>query len=333
MIEKKNIGFHIERKSALISLVCLSALFILINLSVVLLVGGDLAILETISRSKYTFSAVISESVGEDDYYTYNASVPFSVTEDDQRSINADVLMQTKESVYTEKVAWNVKKHLAPSEVAISNEIAERFKLEVGDSLISKNVVNGESQRYTISEILPSIKRSRVTDRGADTKGLIIMGYDTLYHENISSQVIAFLYGDVNRFAKKQGIMPTELVYRDDEQMTLWQQIAPYAGVFWFLLGLCAVVFVLCQKRIIQHNFRRMASLGASRKSLNSEYYRYLLEIGYGGIILSTAVSIAFMTIISPVKYVAYLIVINTVIELLITMIAAIFVNKQLWRI
>ena len=97
--------------------------------------------------------------------------------------------MQSQIVDYTELVCWNAKK-LESNEVAISSLLADKYKLSVGDKIYSKHIVYGNTQEYIIVQVLPGLSNYRLDQKSLNNDGIIIIGEDSAYVNNISSDFI-----------------------------------------------------------------------------------------------------------------------------------------------
>lgn len=156
-------NLHPHHKSILGCLVALIATFLLISLVVSIAVGTDMFQLNALSRSKYEYSATAQYSTLENTYYQYNAGISFAATEESQTRLNVEVLMQTEEGPYSDAIYWNTTK-LNSDGVAVSENVAERHGLNVGDTIFSKHIVDGTTKAYIIEKILPVVTSARVSE-------------------------------------------------------------------------------------------------------------------------------------------------------------------------
>ena len=208
--------------------------------------------------------------------------------------------------------------------------LAKSNNLHIGDKLYSKHIVNGESCEYVIEQILPEAVSVRVTNDMNHSDGIIIMGYDERYIENITHSSIVFTKNSINDLSTIGS--PENIVYRDDEMITLLRSIIPYLVVLSVVSIVTTVAFTILLTKSVSSNFRRLIILGFDRKQLNSAFYRLVRVAGIIAIIASFAFScIAFLFVnFTAVKLLILLLI--PFIEIITLLIASNISNKRLWR-
>ena len=239
--------------------------------------------------------------------------------------------MQTEANGYSDAVFWN-SKTLSQYGVAVTKGIADSHGLTVGDVIYSKHIVDGTIRQYTIEDILPDITTARITSDYNHSDGILIMGYDEQYTINISHISIICTDEPIEVAATKCSEMPTNILYRDDEILTIVKHSIPYMILFVFLAAACMAAVVLILTKEVLHNFKRLAASGAGYSSLNNAYYKLIMGIGAALILLSviiSAVSFAIVDVHVLIVIPALFVVIGELIALTITAAAS---NKQMWR-
>ncbi|NLD79781.1 MAG: hypothetical protein GX642_01240 [Smithella sp.] len=325
------VNLHLQRNSVLICATAFLATFLLITVIVALSVSAGLSQINALAQSKYEYSATAQDSTLEDTYYQYNAGISFTLTENVQTRFNVDVLMQTETGVYTDKVFWNAD-DLSVFGVAISKNIAERYKLTEGDMIYSKHIVDGVTRGYTIENILPDISVGRTTKGVGHSDGIIIMGFDEKYAQNIQHSSIIFTDQPIDVVASKCSEMPTNILYREDEIAAVASQILPYLIIYILISSACVAGVVLYISKTVAYNFKRLATCGGDFNSLNRSYFIHTVSTGGCLILASIAITIivfgrscAFGATLLPVLCIA----ISEVITLFIAVKVS---NKHLWR-
>lgn len=234
--------------------------------------------LSSLLRSNYVYSAITANPVQQNDYYRFEAGICFAMSSDAEKSINAMVLMQPNDAVYTSLVNWNASV-LGPNSVAITRGLARSNGLNLGDKIYSKHVVDGTVHRYIIDQILPDIVNYRISSRQSYQDGIIIIGYDSQYVNNISHISIVFTRESVEDLAVLAKGMPESIVYRSDEITTVIKMLLPYWGLFALLSVLFTYIFILLLTEEIKYNFRRLIMLGYKKKDLNQSFYKFLYAV------------------------------------------------------
>lgn len=324
-------NLHPHCKNILGCLAALIATFLLISLAVSIAVSIDMFQLNALSRSKYEYSATAQHSTLENTYYQYNAGISFTTTEKSQTRLNIEVLMQTEEGPYSDVIYWNTTK-LNSDGVAVSKNVADRHGLNVGDTIFSKHIVDGITKAYIIEKILPVVTSARVSGNGKDSDGIIVMGYDEQYAANISYSCIIFTSEPIEVVAEGCSEMPTDILHRQDEIITVVMRILPY--LLCYILGAAALVVIamIFLSKSVASNFKRLASNGANFGALNHAYYKITIGTGMGLVIISVFISaISFgMTGFYPINAVPVLAV--AIAESITLIATATIFNKHLWR-
>lgn len=320
-----------DRKKTLLLAASFSLLLTMTIIAAVYSTRPLLGQLNSLIRSDYVYSATTRNPVGEDDYIQYNAGISFALTKDSATGINAEIVMQSKSSQYTDNVCWNADL-LGPRELAISKELARAYGLCVGDSLFSKHLVYSENCEYIVRQLLPELVCVRFGDRTVYKDGVIVMGYDPQYEENISHTIVMFSKTPIDELAQSISEMPDKLLYRSDEIASAIKSTAPYLIVFFLLSILLTGGIIFFFAKSVSYNFIRLIRLGAEEKRLNSSYNRTAYGVGLGYIIAALIFSVIALCIIGVSKmattYMAFVCLGD-----LLTLICAVNASrKRLWR-
>ncbi len=324
-------NLHPPRKYILGWMAASLATFLLISLVVSVTVGTNMSQLNTLLHSKCEYSAIAQHSAAENTYYQYNAGISFTTAADSKTRFNAEVLMQTGEGHYSDAIYRNTT-NLNRNGVAVSKNIADHYGLDVGNTIFSKHIVDGVIKDYIIENILPAVISTRISGNSKHSDGIIIMGYDERYTANISYSCIIFTNEPIEVVAEVCSKMPTDILYREDEIITVVIKIFPYLIVYVITAAVLIVITMMFLSKSIAGNFKRLASNGADFGALNHAYYKITIGTGIGVIIISVLISaVSFgMAEFYPINAVPAL---ATVIAESITLIAtATISNKRLWR-
>ena len=323
------VNLHLRRKNVLLYVLGYVLIILLLTAAVAVPTIDNLAQLQAMAGSNYMYSAVTTNSVAQDAYYRYNAGLSFSISKDTKTGINAEVVMQTENAQYTEMVYWNADR-LSENAVAISQNIASTYGINVGDILYSKNIVDGEIHEFTIEAVLPAVIYTRGYAEDFHNDGVIVMGYDSLYAENVAYTCIVFTQKPIEELAQLCTSMPEDIAYRDDEIFSLVRNIVPYMALYLFGIAAAIVILSACLSKDVSSNFRRLIMLGFEKKELNKTYYGYIGKIGVFSIAITLIVAgVAF----AGVGWIASVpVVCLATIGIFALMISAIIMNKHLWR-
>ncbi|NLT47750.1 MAG: hypothetical protein GXX92_04990 [Clostridiales bacterium] len=290
--------FHSEKLKSGIIIVSFAVLSSLLILAIAISTGTNLGQMIILQKSRYEYSATLQKPTGRDDYYKIDAGIGFALEKDSTVGLNADVLMQTEVSEYTDSVAWNAVR-LGEHEIAISSNLARSSRLNIGDKLFSKHTVDDIMYEYTISQLLPFISSTNGIEEHAFSDGVIIMGYDSRYVDNISHYTMIFTEEPVSSSIFSRTDMPSNLIYREDVVGNIKRIIFPYFSTFALLSILITVIFAYLLSRTISHNFRRYIMLGFGKKKLDRSY-RYLVTRSFLlSILITIAISLPALTLFS----------------------------------
>ncbi len=285
----------------------------------------DLFDLGSLLQSKYEYSCILGQSIGIDDYYVFNASINYSVQRDSKKSMNVDVIMQTKDSDYTDLVLWRADK-LKENEIAISQNIAVENHISEGDKLFSKHIVTGEIVDYIVKQIVPASSDSRIINEYLKN-GIIIMGYDAEYINNLSHNVVLFTKQSVNDYT---GI--TEIVYRKDEIEIVLFDMLPYIIIAVTVTGIAFFLLMVLTGKSISHNFCRLVIMGISKRILNKKYNCLSLKTGACSLIISFFGPMLYCIILGVSIYEMIFIIAMVIICSIILIIGTSISKKRLWR-
>lgn len=330
-MKASNVKLHFNRKSAAAYTTAFLAIFLLLTIIVAIPIKGTLAQIHSFMRSSYVYSAVAPSSTADDAYLQYNAGISFSLSADTKAGLNAEIVMQTAAAKYTDLVDWNTEQ-LGEHGVAVSGNIANKYRISVGDKLYSKNIIDGEVYEYTVEAILPAVTYTRGLQDDYHADGVIVMGYDEQYDSNITHTCIVFTMVPIETLALQCSSMPEGIIYREDEIASSFGGIAPYMVVYFLAVAVSMVVFVVFFVKRIAHNFRRLVMLGFEKKALNRAYYctigkAVLLAISITAIISAAAFCNAGIGVITIAPVACVLTA-----EFVVAIIAATILNRQLWR-
>lgn len=326
---KNRIALHTEpQKTAIISLAftLLSHFFMLI---LMLSVNKDVIQLNSLLHSDYDYSVTMQDPVLQNDYYQFNAGIEFALSTDAQTSLNADIVMRSEDSTYTDMIYWNADT-ISENGVAISKNLAQRYDLHLGDKLYSKHIVNGENCEYSIEQIVPETVNVRLSKGISHYDGIIIMGYDELYVDNITHSCIVFTKNSINDLSVIGS--PENIVYREDEISASMKGIISYIVIVGVSSVTITLVLVLLLKKYISSNFRRLIMLGFERKQLNKVYYRLINGVTLISIVASLALSSIVFLIVNFSILKLLLLLFISLMELVTVFIASGITNKRLWR-
>lgn len=312
-------------------MVFFSVISILLSVIASVSTNRDFIQLKALMCSDYEYTAIMRMPIDQDNYYQFNAGVYFMPSPHAETGLNAEVLMQDTEVEYTDSVYWNPGK-LGNYDIAISQNIAIDNGLEIGDKLYSKHIVDGIIYEYSVAEILPDAANVRASEENNYNDGIIVMGFDKQYIENITHHSIVFTKESVDVLASKYSDMPESILYRTDEMLHVFKELLPYLVLFVVLsiLNVAGLVFFITKE--VAHNFKRLIVLGFEEKMLNQSYIRLVMGNGIMALIVSFFVSVVIFNIIGIVTIQSVFLIIVMFMEFITLLWMATFLNRRLWR-
>ena len=330
-MKKGSIKLHTNQRLTLLIAVSFAVLSFLLVTIVTLTTSGHFGNLITLNQSKYQYSAITSKAYGHDNYYLINAGIVFSCSNELEKGINADAVMQTADFISTDMVPWRVEK-LDVSEVAISRNVARSYGVNTGDILYSKHAVDGQVYKYTIKQVLPSISSFSASLGSSYSDGVIIMGYDGQYIENISHTAIAFTNEPIEQLIERFSETPVNIVYRDDEIAAERRQILPFLALTVVLAAALTVVFVYLLTHDVYCDFQRLIKLGFKKKELNHSYVIYIIQTFVLAELFLTLLSFVLLYVMNLSFEEMWLFITVLSVEFVSLFIAVAFSKWKVWR-
>lgn len=327
-MKELRVDFHISWKRTLFLIASFSLVSAILCFFVAISVKSNLMQLNSLLHSDYLFSATVEETKEPDVYFQYSAGIGFSITADSKTGINADVIMQTAESGYTDLIFWNAGK-MAGNEVAISKGIAKAYGLKVGDCIYSKHIVDGIVHEYSVNQVLPDVASVRTQ---GFTDGIIIMGYDPSYIDNVMHSTLLFTNEDINVLLKKNSGTLANIVYREDEIKKVCREMMPYYGFLVVLSIIITIGICIILKKSIVYNFKRLVILGFDQGGLNKSLCSLVFGTGIVSIMVSFVLSMAVLGIIGFNVVTVMLLIFVVIVECITLLIGGAFIKGQLWR-
>lgn len=324
-------NLHIDRKKALLLAASFSLLSILIIAFLFLSTNSLIGELNALILSKYEYSAITKNSIGKDDYFRFNAGITFAEAADSASSLNADVIMQISEAEYSEQVFWNADQ-LGQREIAVSRNLAQIYGLVEGDKLFSKHIAEGVLYEYTIVQILPELSNVRFSKGQIPRDGVIVMGYDAKYDDNVSHVVLFFTDAGVDELATSISEVPENLLYRSDEIFSVLRALLPYLITFLLIAIALTVGLVFFLMKAIGQNYIRLIRLGIEQKRLNSAYGELICGVGSASTIIVFLASFIFLSIIGYCKTSIVVLLLFILTDFAALVLSARAFRQLLWR-
>lgn len=315
-------------KRALLLIVSFSSIALLLNIVFALSTDSACAQLDSLLNSKYDYSVTAKYPVEKDEYYQFNAGISFTLFDEANTSMNVDVVMQAVEAEYTDLISWN-SKNLAASEVAVSRSAAREYGLSISDKIYSKHIVSGSVCEYSVVEILPEATCVRNSKTKNYNKGIIIMGYDDVYADNVSYINLIFTSTPIGELSTN---VPENIIYRKDEISLNTRAMVPYLLVVTVLLIVLVCGQAVLLTKELKHNFQRLAVLGFGKRELDRSCRRLVGGPGIISIIISTLVFLVVHRIMNRCLAELAFVSIIVLFELIALISVVLILNNRLWR-
>lgn len=324
------ISFHTERKR----ICCILALFILVtlilNIVIAIATFRNQAQLKTLNSSDYLYSVEMKKAADCDAYYQFDAGIGFSLNSSVNSVLNAEVFMQLPETEYTDQIFWNAEK-LSQYGVAISEMMAKRNNLNLGDIVYSKHIVDGSIKEYSIEQIIPEVMCVRNIGRSY-SDGIIIIGFDKLYAENVRYSVVVFTKEPIEVLSDRYNEVPEGIVYREDEIEVVVKELLPYyiVQVLISLMAVICLTYILVKE--ISCNFKRLMILGCRKTELDRAYHQYIFGVGMGTILVSHIITMFILLCMNILENVIVVMIGILLIESVMLLVIERIAKSKLWR-
>ena len=330
-MNSKYVDLHVDKKTVGIIMAIICLLLCILDAVMIVSTRDQTIQLTSLFHSDYLFSATVRGTRANDSFLVFNAEIGFSKTINASTGINANVLMQSDTVQYSNMVYWNTQ--ILPAEtVAISRNTANAYDLREGDKVYSKSIVDGITREYTIAQIVPEVSEIRANKRHGIRRGIIIMGYDKQYAENISNESIVFADTTIENLAKISNGMPQNILYRSDEIANVVTRLLPFVAVFCGLsLLVIGIGMVLLTKHILA-NFQRLITIGFDNKKLNLSYCRFIEGLGTLGISAVFIFEIIFAFALKINQVGIILMFALLLVRLLFLICTTPFLKSRIWR-
>ena len=323
--------FHVNTARLLVFIITFSLVLSLLCVFIDLSIRPYLVQLNSLFSSKYLYSVIADrepQAEETDVYYNLDAGIGFALAPGCETLLNADVVMQSATARYSDSLPWSTDK-LSSDEIAISKGLAMRNRLVSGDMLYSRHIVDGVVHKYTIRTILPDVQSTRIAKSTDCCDGIIVVGNDPLYTDNISHKFLLFTNQSIEKLSDS---IPTNLIYRSDEIKCVVKTVAPFFSLLVLLILVITVCAAFFLKRTIACNFKRLLTIGFDSSRLDKSYDLFVLGACVVLIVLSAVLTITLLRIgcINRAEVVLVLCVI--IVECATLFISASLFKNQLWR-
>ena len=225
----------------------------------------------------FHYSVQIDKNIGEDCYGFYDGKITFCSDILTKNSIGGSVLMRTQ-SIYTINDLLNgTGIQLDKNDVAISENIANSFKLNTGSTIYCKNKVNNEVEEYKIVSIIPFNYRIDSYNI-SNEKGLIIFGYNNLFEESINAKYIYFYEEDSSLINKKSALIEENTLISKHNQIKTLRKDTITKILISFIISLSSFLLMNAILSLLNKNiygFKRRCGISEINKIIVKDFGFY----------------------------------------------------------
>lgn len=215
-----------------------------------------------LNSRNYNYSVLVDKKLNEDTYSFYDSKVTFSKDSLLNDSIPASVLMRLDCDYTKNDVLYNKVELLNFDEVIVSDNIASKYRLKVGNSIFSKNKINNNVCEFHIKDIIPDCYS--IIGLSSDIEiGIIIFGYDEEYLNSVQSSFVYLYENDYSKINDHGAfIIEGSLTAKKDQVTTIGSKLG---FEFVMTILLCLVSFIVALLVLL---------------FMNIKYYRLCKEYG-----------------------------------------------------
>ena len=190
----------------------------------------------------YNYSVIVDKKINEDCYAYFGKSLTFSKTEDMSDVINSLTIMDvgSEHSKHDFLYGYNLD-NLGKNEVLISSNISRYYDLYEGDTIYSRNEISTGMNKYIIKDVIDEIYGINEKDTNNE-KGLIILGENIDYENNLKLEFIYFYYNDYSMISNQGAHISGELYSLDATKKVI---------LFDYVFYICIVTLIIITTVII----------------------------------------------------------------------------------
>lgn len=147
--------------------------------------------LKSYSTSDYNYIYKLNYPLGVDDEYIYvDTNIFLYIDSNLNDRVPASVLMQNEDSQYTESFLGH-SKILLPNEIVLSENIAEKYNISIGDHIYGLYPYTSEAADLVVVAISATNYDFERPDVDNEI-GIVIIGYNDVYSLNFENKTICF---------------------------------------------------------------------------------------------------------------------------------------------
>jgi hypothetical protein len=159
------------------------------------------------------------------------------------QSFLGECIMVLENSVYNQETPFLLPRTLGSREVAITQNLAAQYGVDVGSVIYSKHNVKNQVEAYVVVEILPVCYG--ISNVGYDINhGVILMGYDRDYKENTDYPYLGFSADDPSALLQRAGTGLISLNSKQLSQSILRENIFIWQGIILLFVTTIIILYI-----------------------------------------------------------------------------------------
>jgi len=234
--------------------------------------------------SYYRYMYELAGGVGENDYM-HCRSVFFYTDGAATAPIHGDRLMMMESSEYSGSPFGDCPT-LGEREVAVSANLAVAHGLSVGSTVYSEHNIRGGVAEYTVAAILPVCYGVTRVELGMDY-GVILMGYDSDYHDNTDYTYLVF-FRDMP--TSSAGLI--DLVAKETQAAPILNRLILWQSVISLLVAGITVLYAALHMRYQRRYYARLRLCGGTPLYIRRRLFADLVIPGAIGLLAAAWISI-----------------------------------------
>lgn len=250
----------------------------------------------SLDNTKYVIE--VNQSVKQNDYLNCS-SVTFYCNEDLNNSLYTENFMIINDTNYQETLPFYLSKPLGEREIAVSYNIAKEYRLTKGSIIYSKNNIINQVLEYKVVEIIPICYGVLKVDYKLN-HGIIIMGYDETYEENVENSYISFCANDPTKLIQENKANLISFINISEQKKPLLNKFIINLIIGILVIILFTIVYKIIHKKLQTSYYEYLAIKGSPIKKIK---FIIFLDIIIPGAISLLIASIISVVVISKVNY------------------------------
>jgi hypothetical protein len=185
---------------------------------------------------------------------------------------------------------------------------------------------------YTVTQLLPYFPGTGISNAFSYSDGVIVMGYDSRYEQNISHTTVFFTNESITDLADKYSETPVNIVYRDDMIATTKGKLLPHLILLVFFGIVLTVVFVYTLLQAVVCDYKRLIMLGFRKRDLNMAFNAYSSLPFVCSTLCTATLLVCLIHLLDFCREAIWFEVVLLIVESLTYIGASYIAKRQVWR-